>query len=465
MANQLFTSAFHSGFFSILGAISAVTSSFALDPSSPDFHSTPFIAGETVLSIALPNGLKILILEDHRSPTFAFQTWFQVGSRNEKEGRTGLAHFFEHMMFKGTKNHPGGEFDRLLEQAGVVGENAFTSHDYTAYIQELPSNQLELIFQLESDRMVNLTVEPKGFATEREVVKNERRMRSENDPDGRMQEELYQLAYQRHPYHWPIIGYEKDLNATTPEEALAFYRAHYSPNQATLILVGDVSPNEVLKLAQKYYGPIPPQPPEPTLRLREPKRLAPRRKTLPLTIEAEKLLLAYPIPEAQHSDIPALTLIQFLLSGGKSSRLPQALIETGLGSVADAGFDETIDPGLLMIEVNLQKGKTAPQAERVILKELDKLKNTPPSSEELLRAKNKYRAYFYHQLSSPYLKASFLGQTETVSGDFSRGLKRFEDVTHLTAAHIQAAARAWLTAASRIVIRGVPAPSSQKGKR
>lgn len=214
-----------------------------------------------VYKYELENGLKLIVLEDHSAPTFAYHTWFSVGSMDEDPKYTGLAHLFEHMMFKATKNHPDGDFDHILESAGAEGENAFTNRDYTGYVQSLPRHgkrdNLELIAELESDRMVNLIVDEEVLNKEREVVQNERRFRNENSPEGKMYERVYELAFKKHSYHWPVIGYEEHLQRTKAKECYEFYKRYYAPNNATIVIVGDVKHTDALNIVSKYYGAIP----------------------------------------------------------------------------------------------------------------------------------------------------------------------------------------------------------------
>jgi zinc protease len=402
------------------------------------------------------NGLRLLVVEDHSSPTFAYQTWFRVGSRDEVPGKTGLAHLFEHMMFKETKNMKEGEFDRLLESAGAEGENAFTSRDYTAYVQELPKDKLELIAKAEADRMVNLIINEKAFKTETEVVQNERRFRNENSPDGLMDQELFHLAFTEHPYHWPVIGYQKDLSQMSAQDALKFYRSYYSPNHATVIVVGDVDPEQVRSTIEKYYGNLPRQDSPPHVIAKEPPQTAPRKKQLPLNIQVEKLVLGYRIPPVTHADMPTLNVIQDVLTGGKSSRLYQALVETGIASSVGAYDFEDKDPSLFVIMVNLQKGRKASEAESVILKQMDRLGKEPILSQELERAKNKLVFSFYQNLDSNFEKAYFLGHYESTAGGFEEGIKQLKKIQEVAPAQIQAAARRYLSPKDRTVIIGVP---------
>jgi zinc protease len=437
-------------FVTLLGCASA-----SLNENSVKKEELPFFGSFPVHRFTLNNGLKILVVEDHSSPTFAYQTWFNVGSRDEIVGRTGLAHLFEHMMFKETKNLKDGEFDRLLESAGAEGENAFTSRDYTAYIQELPKNKLDLITRLESDRMVNLVINQAAFSTEREVVQNERRFRNENSPDGLMNQELFELAFNKHPYHWPVIGYQKDLASMSVQDALNFYQSYYSPNHATIVVVGDVSPNQVLDLIQKYYGHLKPQKASDHAIPAEPNQKAPRRKDLKLNIQVEKLIMGYPIPSITHPDIPVLDVIQSTLTGGKSSRLHQTLVETGIASAVECYDIEDKDPSLFVFVANLQKGRKAKEAETVILKELEKLKKEPVSTTELERAKNKLNFGFYEGLGSNFEKARFLGQYETSAGDFREGIRHHDRIQNITANEVLEVAKKYFDPNRRTVITGV----------
>lgn len=415
----------------------------------------PFFGSMEVHRYILPNGLKLLVLEDSSSPTFAYQTWFRVGSRDEDVTRTGLAHLFEHMMFKGTKSRPEGVFDRTLERSGAEGENAFTSRDYTAYVQEMPKDKLDLIAEMEADRMVNLVVNDQSFKTEREVVQNERRMRNENSPDGLMYQEIFGVAFKQHSYRWPVIGYEEDLNRMSAHDAEAFYQSHYAPNHATVVVVGDVKASEVLKTVVKYYGKLKavnlPEKNIPT----EPEQTTLRRKVLKLNVQVQKLMVAYPVPPVTNIDTPALEVMRTVLTGGKSSRLYQALVETGIANSVDTYDLDDKDPSILIFMANLQKGKKATAAEDVMMKEIERLKNAPISQAELDRAKNSLQAQFFEGLSSPSEKANFLGHYETVSDSFTTGAEIFTKIGAVTATQIQAAAIKYLNPNSRNVVTGV----------
>lgn len=428
----------------------------------------PLAGTFTVNRYSIENGLKLLVIEDHSSPTFAYQTWFRVGSRDETPEYTGLAHLFEHMMFKETKSLKEGQFDKILEAAGTEGLNAFTSRDYTAYVQELPRNKtevsegkdtednLELIARLESERMVNLIVDEKAFKTETEVVQNERRFRTENNPDGTLYQELFELAYTEHPYHWPVIGYQQDLDRMSAKEAREFYQSFYSPSHATIIVVGDVKAKEVLKVVKKHYGNIPARPLAAQTIPAEPPQASARHKLLKLNIKTEKLLMGYHIPSINSPDVPALTLVQGILGGGKSSRLHRALVETGISSSVEAyGLDDK-DPALFIIGTNLQKGKKAAQAEAIIMREITRLAQRPIGEKELEKAKNLLNFDFIQGLDSNASKARFLGHYEAVAGNFEEGLKIMKAISQVNAAQVQDVTKRFFQPTNRSVITGVP---------
>ncbi len=415
----------------------------------------PLAGSYKVHRYLLDNGLRLLVVEDHSSPTIAYNTWFKVGSRDEVPGLTGLAHLFEHMMFKGTKNHKEGEFDHILESAGAEGENAFTSRDYTAYVQELPSDKLELIAQLESDRMVNLMVNEDSFKTEREVVQNERRFRNENSPDGLMYQELFGIAFNTHSYRWPVIGYEQDLASMKGDNALDFYRTHYSPNHATVVVTGDVTPQHAYEVVKKYYGSLKPQEAKSHEIPTEPAQTQVRRKQLKLNMQVEKLMMGYHIPGIIHEDMPKIDILAGILAGGKSSRLYRALVETGIASGVETYDLEDKDPSLFVVQANLQKGQKAAQAEAIILRELAKVAKNGVTPEEVARAKNRLSFGFYEAMNTNPERARFLGQYEAVAGDFQSGIDSFQKAQAVTPADVQAAAQRYLEPNNRNVITGV----------
>lgn len=416
----------------------------------------PLVGQFEVHRYTLSNGLRLLVVEDDSSPTLSYQTWFKVGSRDEQPGRTGLAHLFEHMMFKETKNLKEGEFDRLLESAGAEGENAFTSRDYTAYVQELPKDKLDLIARLESERMVNLVVNQKAFKTETEVVQNERRFRNENSPEGTLYQALFETGFVRHPYRWPVIGYQKDLDSMSAADAVQFYRSYYSPNHAIIIVAGDVDPDQVLETVQHYYGKIPAQTTSTKPAPYEPAQLSAKHKVIRLPIKTEILMMGYHIPAIDHEDTAGLWMLQSLLTGGKSSRLYRALVNTGIATSVEAYAFDNKDPSLFYISANLQKGQKAAQAEAIILKEIRRLVQTPVSDTELEKARNNLSFEFYQNLSSNSSRSHFLGQYETITTGFEDGVAIYNKSLTTTVPEVQKLVDNYFQPKNRTVVTGVP---------
>jgi zinc protease len=420
------------------------------------FEVIPFVGSFKVRRATLPNGLKVLLLSDRSSPTFSYQTWFNVGSRHEVQGKTGLAHLFEHMMFKGTTTHPPGEFDALLEEAGAEGENAFTSNDHTVYIQEMPKGGFDLISSLEADRMVNLVVNDQSFNTEREVVQNERRFRKENSAEGTIYQTLLETAFAEHPYHWPVIGYEQDLNVMNAKDAREFYERYYSPDRATIVIVGDVDSNEALRKIEKIYGSIPARKIADAPIRPEPEQTAQRRKKLELNIEVEKIWIAFKVPGADSPDSPAFEALQGLLSEGKNGRLKRALVDAGIAASVSSGSFTMKDPGLFLIEADLQKGKSALLAESVILREVERLKNTVVGGDELERSKSVMRFKFLERLSTASGRANFIGQAETSVGSLERGIQLQNMIYGLNPEQVRDVAKRYLNTTQMTVVVAVP---------
>lgn len=402
-----------------------------------NFEVAPILGSLWVKRAVLPNGLKLIIVEDSSSPTFAYQTWYNVGSRHEVRGKTGLAHLFEHMMFKGTTRYPEGLFDSILESVGAEGENAYTTTDHTVYVQELPKKQLDLIIELESDRMTNLVVNDQSFKTEREVVQNERRYRKENSPEGTLMQTLFEMVYQDHPYHWPVIGYEQDLNVMSAQDARDFYQKFYSPDRATVVVVGDVDANQVYQKIKSTYGQLPARNTLLADYKMDPPQKAQKRKTLPLNMQGEKLWMAYRIPNSRSMVSSHFELIQGILSDGLNSRLDRALKDTGIASTVSSGAMNLYDESLFIITVNLQKGKSPFLAESIILQELERLKKTNITDAEMERAKNIYDFKYNLELSNSSGLAEFLGDAETLHGHFIHGIHQRLNLNSVTATELK----------------------------
>lgn len=433
--------------------------SHAPPTSGPQVHNegeAKYFGSMLIHRYRLDNGLKILVLEDHSAPTFAYQVWYRVGSKDERPGRTGLAHLFEHLMFKGTKNHPQGEFDKILEAAGAEGENASTSRDFTDYVQSLPAGKLDLIASLEADRMENLLVNKASFDSEREVVQNERRMRNENSPDGTLYEKLFEVAFVKHSYHWPVIGYAKDLEETVVTDCVNFYKKYYSPNNATVVIVGNVNADNAAETVNKYYGAFRPanleHPAPPT----EPAQREMRVQTIPVKSIVEKIYLGYHIPDVNSPDYPAIEALRSVLAEGRSSRLYRRLVDSGLATSVEAYSGDAANPSLLMIIVNMQKGKEAKKAIQAIRDEARKLRKGTVKPEELQLAVNQYKFSLFDELATNHRKAFNLGFYQTIAGNYARSVEIVADLVLVDQKRLQKMAQTYLVDQNLNVVIGAP---------
>ena len=396
-----------------------------------------------VLAATLDNGLRVLLLEDHRSPIVSFQVWYRVGSRNEERGRTGIAHFLEHMLFKGTPKYGRGQFARLVEQNGGQ-DNAFTSQDVTSYYVNITADKLDLVVDLESDRMVNALLDPKEIDSERQVVIEERRTRTEDDPNGFLGEEVGALAFHAHPYGQPIIGWMEDINRITPEEIRAFYKTYYQPNNAIVVAVGAFKAPALLDKIKEHFGRIPRAPAPPAVTAKEPVQNGQRRVLVRKEAQLPIVYLAYHVPNQTSPDAPALEMLSTILSSGRSSRLYRSLIYDRQLAL-DAGGDYSwfsFDPNLFWFWATAMPGQTPETLEKELLAEMDKLGKEPVTDVELQRARNQIEAAFVFQEDSVHRRASLLARFETIGGHALKD-KYLERIGAVTAADVQRVARAY----------------------
>ena len=402
-------------------------------------------AADEVLEATLDNGLRVLLLEDHRSPVVSFQVWYRVGSRNERPGATGLAHLLEHMMFKGTPTYGPRMFSTLVEQNGGQ-DNAFTSQDHTSYFVNVSADKLDLIVALESDRMRNLLLDPKDFESERQVVMEERRTRTEDDPEGFLGEELSAIAFVAHPYRSPIVGWMEDLRGLTVEELRAFYRTYYVPNNALVAVAGDFKAPELLEKIRRAFGPIPRAADPPPLTVAEPRQNGERRVTVKKEAQLPLVFIGYPVPNFRSPDAPALELLSTILSEGRSSRLYRRLVyeqQIALNAGGDYSYFST-DPNLFWFFATALPGQTPEALERALMQEVERLKAEPVSATELERAKNQIEASFVFRQDSVYSRASLLARFELVGGWRLRD--RFVPaIRAVTAADLQRVTRAYFS--------------------
>src|ERR1700756_1574332 len=345
---------------------------FALVVTTTGAFAQTTFTSEPPTSFTLQNGLQVLIIQDHRTPVVTQMIWYKVGSADETPGKSGLAHFLEHLMFKGTEKHPVGEFSQTVLRVGG-NENASTSVDYTNYYQRVPKEQLPTMMEFEADRMTGLTLKNEEVLPERDVVLEEYNMRVANSPDARLTEQIMAALYLNHPYGRPVIGWHQEIEKLSREDALAFYKRFYAPNNATLVITGDVDANEIRPLAERTFGQIAPQPAIPPRRMRpqEPVPAAPRTVTLSdPRVEQTGLRRYYLVPSATTAakgESPALDVLAQLMGNGSNSYLYRALVvDRPLAVSASAGYQGTaLDPSQFSISVAPQPGVEFPQVEQV----------------------------------------------------------------------------------------------------
>ena len=379
-------------------------------------HTT---AQAEVFERTLANGLKVIVKEDHRAPVVVQQIWYKAGSMDERTGVTGIAHVLEHLMFKGTHSVPAGEFSRRIAAAGGR-ENAFTSYDYTAYFQQLHKSKLPLAMQLEADRMRNLNLTAADFASEIKVVMEERRLRTDDEAHALLYEKMMATVFQQHPYQHPIIGWMNDLESLTVGDAKAWYKRWYAPNNATLIIGGDVKAEEVFALAQRHYGAIPRRAmPAPRVFI-ESKQVGIKRIVVKAPAELPHLVMSYHAPTlqdpAQDWKPYALQILAGVLDGNESARLNKHLVrEQQIASGAGAGYDATSrGPSLFTLEATPSEGKTVNDVEAALRGEIALLVKDGVSEEELQRVKAQVMAGEVYKLDSLFYQAMQIGQMESI---------------------------------------------------
>ncbi|MES1983167.1 MAG: pitrilysin family protein [Pseudomonadota bacterium] len=394
----------------------------------------------------LSNGLKVIVKEDHRAPVIVQQIWYHVGSMDEFNGTTGIAHVLEHMMFKGTKSVPAGEFSKRIAAAGGR-ENAFTSSDYTAYFQQLHKSQLPLAMKLESDRMRNLVLSDAEFGKEINVVMEERRMRTDDDPHSLMNEILMAAVYQEHPYHHPVIGWMNDLQALSASDAKAWYNRWYVPNNATLVVAGDVKADEVFALAQRYYSPVPMRKLPQRRSFTEPPQKGIKRLIVKAPAQLPQLVMAYHAPTlrdwTQDWKPYALEVLSGILDGNESARLNKALVrEQQLASSVGAGYDSTArGPGIFMLEGTPSEGKTVTELEAGLRAQIAALVRDGVSADELKRVKAQVTSSEVYKLDSLFYQAMQIGQLESIGLSYKAIPVMLEKLQAVTAQQVQDVAR------------------------
>jgi len=404
----------------------------------------------------LANGMKVLVQEDHNIPDVAMYFFFKIGSRNERPGATGISHFFEHMMFNGAKKYGPKQFDIEMEKSGGHN-NAYTSEDVTVYTDWFPKTALELMFDMEADRIRDLSFDPKMIESERGVVYSERRSSVDNSNFGLLFEQLQAAAYIAHPYHWPVIGWPSDIESWTMDDLKNHFRMGYAPNNCVMVVVGDVSTPEVFALAKKHLEPIPRQDPPPAIRTKEPEQLGERRVVVKKQAQLPIEMVAYHGPDAKSPDDAALSVLQALLSHGQSSRLYSRIVDKEQLALSVNVFrPESLDPGLIVFSLQPRSGVDPARPEKVLFEELERVRTTPVTDQELRKAKNQLLADHYRELKTIAGRANLLGTYEVFQGDYALLFSLEERVEAVTAGDVRRVANQYLGEKNRTVALLLP---------
>jgi len=406
-------------------------------------------AETTVSEHVLDNGLKVLVKEDHRSPVAVSQVWYKVGSSYEPGGITGISHMLEHMMFKGTDKHPAGEFSRIIAENGG-DENAFTGSDYTAYFQTMEASRLEVSFELEADRMRHLHLLADELKKELEVVTEERRMRTDDNPQAKMQEHFMAMAHTNSPYRNPVIGWPSDIANYKVEDLQAWYQRWYAPNNATLVVAGDVEPKAVFALAEKYFASLKPGEVKAVKPQDEVEQLGVRKMTVKLPAKLPYLLMGYKVPvlkTAEHEwEAYALEVLAGVLDGGSSARLSSGLVrgkQLAVSAGASYGLTSRL-PGLFTLEATPAAGKTVWDLEAALKNEITDLQIKPVEKDELQRIKAQVLAAAVYERDSNFYQAMQLGMLETVGLGWQKADDYVTKVNQVTAEQVREVARKYL---------------------
>jgi zinc protease len=375
---------------------------------------------DQVRSVTLANGLQIIVWPDRDIPNVALYNWVRVGSRNEVPGITGLAHFFEHMMFNGTSKRAPGEFDQVLEANGARN-NAFTSDDVTVYQDWFPRSALETVFDLEADRLRNLSFDPKVVESERDVVHSERRLRVDDSHQGRLTEQVQATAFIAHPYGIPTIGWPADILSWTIDDLKSFYATNYAPNNCTMVIVGDVEPDSVIALARKYFESIPAQTPPKPVRTTEPEQLGERRVVVNADAQTPLVQFAYHGISGSDARRPALDLLTRILTDGDASRLHRSLVEEQkLAISADSYFTGGFDPGLVWFFLSLPADGDEKKTEDAFTQQIERVIKQGVTKEELARARSQALADFWRGMATIDGKAQALGTFAVLQGGYEK---------------------------------------------
>ncbi len=412
---------------------------------------------DDVKTFTLKNGMKFLIVEDNSIPNANMYMFYKVGSRNEYQGITGLSHFFEHMMFNGAKKYGPKLFDQTMELNGGAN-NAYTTENVTVYTNWFPSAATEVIFDLEGDRIASLSIDPKMVESERGVVLSERSTGLENSPWEFLTQSVQATAFQEHPYHWPVIGYEDDMKNWKQADLERYFKTYYAPNNCVTVIAGNVKFDEMKRLAEKYIEQIPAQPEPPIVHTVEPAQTGERRITVQKDVATPYLYIAYKTPEARHEDFYALTILSDILSSGKSSRLYAAIVDKKqMATEISTSYGQSFDPTLFSFYAIASKGINELFLEKAIYEELEKIKKDGVTEKELQKIKNQKLMEFYGQIETINGKSNNIGTYEVFFGDYKKMFTAPDAYNKVSLDDVKRVAKKYFIKSARTV--GVQKPS------
>lgn len=413
---------------------------------------------------SLANGLKVLLIEDHKAPLAVFQIWYRVGSRDEPSGKTGMSHLLEHMMFKGTPSYGSKQFSKLVQRLGGT-DNAYTTKDYTMYYQRLPASKIDISIKLEADRMQNLILEEKEVIAERSVVMEERRMRYDDDPQNSLFEEVMAASFKAHPYQWPVIGWMSDIAAIGRDDLYSHYRAYYSPDNAFIVVAGDINPDDILKKIEASFGSIKPGMGKHKVDSAEPQQKAERRIYLKREAKLPYLLMVYHVPNIPEEDSYALEILATVLAGGESGRIYKSIIydkKLAISAYADySGLSK--DPFLFYLGGTSAPGKRVEDLEKALIEEVSKIQAAPPSEKEVQKAKNQIESSFIMNQDSVFFQAEIAGMFEMMAGSWREKDRYLEIIRKVTPEDVQRAAKKYLSEGTATVGVLIPLDGGDAG--
>ena len=412
----------------------------------------------------LKNGMKVLVQPDHSIPNVSLYIFYRIGSRNERPGTTGISHFFEHMMFNGAKKYGPGELDRVMEANGG-SNNAYTARDVTVYQDWFPRSALELIFDIEADRIQYLSFAPDKIASERGVVASERRTSIDANNFGTLDEQLWATAFIAHPYQWPVIGWMSDIEQWTIDDLKRQFAMGYSPSNATMVVVGDVTSEEIFALAQKYLEPIPSHAPPPPVTTAEPEQTGERRLVVHKFAQLPILMIGYHVPQTNSKDYYALEILRTIISSGESSRLYQRLVDKDQTALdVEVDVSPALDPTLLVVTAQPKQDVDPQKVEKAVYEEMERIKTAGVTDRELEKAKNIELARFYHEMQTINARANTIGTYEVFFGDYHKLFEAAKNYAAVTKEDVQRAARTYFGEKNRTAATLVP-ESEEKDKR